>query len=51
MEEIFRIKPSKARVRDLWIMAKERLEMLKLIPKERTFKVIEENIMRLLSSF
>lgn len=42
MEKIFRIKPDRARAKDLLIMAKERLELLKLIPKDKAYKIIEE---------
>jgi len=40
--EIFRIRRDKARAKDLLKMAKERLELLKLIPRDKTFKIIEE---------
>ena len=41
-EEIFRISRDKERANDLFDMAKERLDMLKLIPKDKTYKIIEE---------
>lgn len=40
--EIFRIRRDKARAKDLLKMAKERLKLLKLIPRDKTFKIIEE---------
>lgn len=40
--EIFRIRRDEARAKDLLKMAKERLELLKLIPRDKTFKIIEE---------
>jgi len=41
-EEIFRISKDKERAKDLFNMAKERLKLLKLIPKDITYKTIEE---------
>jgi len=41
-EEIFRISKDKERAKDLFEMAKERLELLELIPKDKAFKIIEE---------
>lgn len=41
-EEIFRISKDKERARDLFEMAKERLDLLKLIPKDKSYKIIEE---------
>ena len=41
-EEIFRISKDKERAKDLFIMAKERLELLELIPKDKAYKIIEE---------
>ena len=41
-EEIFKISKDKERAQDLLEMAKERLELLKLIPKDKTYKIIEE---------
>jgi len=41
-EDIFRISKDKDRANDLFEMAKERLELIKLIPKDKTFKIIEE---------
>jgi len=41
-EEIFRISKDKERAKDLFEMAKERLELLKLIPKDKAYKIIEE---------
>jgi hypothetical protein len=42
MEDIFRITPDKARAKDLFMMAKERLELIKMIPKDKAYKIIEE---------
>ena len=42
MEEIFKISPDKERAQDLFVMAKERLDILKLIPQDKTYKIIEE---------
>jgi hypothetical protein len=41
-EEIFRISKDKDRASDLLIMAKERLELIELIPKDKAYKIIEE---------
>ncbi|MBU1136367.1 MAG: hypothetical protein ABIG37_01440 [Nanoarchaeota archaeon] len=41
-EEIFRITKDIERAKDLFEMAKERLQDLPLIPKIRTYKIIEE---------
>jgi len=41
-EEIFRISKDKERAKDLFTMAKERLELLELIPKDKAYKIIEE---------
>jgi len=41
-DEIFRISKDKERAKDLFEMAKERLELLKLIPKDKAYKIIEE---------
>lgn len=41
-EEIFRISKDKERARDLFEMSKERQDMIKLIPKDKTYKIIEE---------
>lgn len=41
-DEIFKISKDKERAKDLLEMAKERLEMLKLIPKDKAYKIIEE---------
>lgn len=41
-EEIFRISRDVDRARALFEMAKERLELLKLIPKDKAYKIIEE---------
>lgn len=40
--EIFRISKDKMRAKALFEMAKERLELLKLIPKDKPYKIIEE---------
>ncbi len=41
-EEIFRISIDRERAKDLFVMAKERLDMISLLPKDRTYKIIEE---------
>ena len=41
-EEIFKISKDADRARDLFIMAKERLEMLRLVPKDKAYKIVEE---------
>lgn len=41
-EEIFKIAKDEARAKDLFEMSKERLELLKLLPKDKTYKIIEE---------
>lgn len=41
-EEVFRISKDKERAKDLLKMAYERLELLKLIPKDKAFKIVEE---------
>ena len=41
-EEIFKISKDKERAEDLFEMAKERLKILELIPKDKTYKIIEE---------
>ena len=41
-DEIFKISKDKERAKDLFEMAKERLELLKLIPKDKSYKIIEE---------
>ncbi len=40
--DIFRISKDKERAEDLFVMAKERLDMLKIIPKDKCYKIIEE---------
>lgn len=42
MDEVFKISSDKARARDLLIMSKERLDIIKIIPEEKTYKIIEE---------
>ncbi len=41
-EEIFKISKDRERARDLFEMAKDRLELLKLVPKDKAYKIIEE---------
>jgi len=41
-EEIFKITKDRERAEDLLIMAEERLDILKVIPKDKTYKIIEE---------
>lgn len=40
--EIFKITKDKERAEDLLIMSKERLEIIKILPKDKTYKIIEE---------
>ena len=42
MDEIFRITPDKERAADLYEMSKERMELLKIIPKEMAYRIVEE---------
>jgi hypothetical protein len=42
-EEIFRISKDYERAKDLFEMAKERPELLELIPKDKAYKIIEEH--------
>jgi len=42
MEEIFKITKDRERAEDLFIMAKERLDIIKILPKDKTYKIIEE---------
>ncbi len=41
-DEIFRISEDPERAKDLFDMALDRLELIKLIPKEKAYKIIEE---------
>lgn len=41
-EEIFKISKDRDRAKDLFDMAKDRLSLLKIIPKNKTYKIIEE---------
>ena len=41
-EDVFRISKDRARARDLLEMAKERIEIIDLLPKDKIFKLIEE---------
>ncbi len=43
MEEIFRISKDRERAKDLIEMAEERVEMLRLIPKDKAYKIVEEH--------
>ena len=42
MDEIFRISKDKERAEDLYEMAKDRIELLNLIPKDKSYKMVEE---------
>lgn len=42
MDEVFRISRDRERAKDLFDMAKDRLELIKLLPKDRIYKIIEE---------
>jgi len=42
MKEIFKISKDTERAEDLLIMAKERLEIINLIPRDKSYKIIEE---------
>jgi len=41
-EEIFKITEDKDRAKDLLVMAIERLEIIKILPKDKPYKIIEE---------
>lgn len=41
-DEIFRITKDKGRAEDLFNMAKERLEIIKILPKDKVYKIVEE---------
>ena len=41
-DEIFKISKDRERAKDLLEMAKERLDLVKLIPKDKAYKIIEE---------
>ncbi len=41
-EDIFKISKDKDRAKDLFEMAKERLDLIRLIPKDKAYKIIEE---------
>ncbi len=42
MDEIFRVSKDKERAEDLYEMAKDRIELLNLIPKDKSYKIVEE---------
>ncbi|MBI3190223.1 hypothetical protein HYZ41_00815 [archaeon] len=42
MDEVFKISSDRERAKDLLIMSKERLDIIKIIPEEKTYKIIEE---------
>ena len=42
MDEVFKVKKDKERAKDLLIMAKERIDMIKIYPRDKTYKLIEE---------
>jgi len=42
VDEIFRISKDKERAEDLYEMAKDRIELLNLIPKDKSYKMVEE---------
>ena len=41
-EDIFKISKDKDRAEDLFKMANERIELLNIIPRDKTYKIIEE---------
>jgi|SRR3989344_52049 len=41
-DEIFKISKEKDRASDLFEMAKERLEIIKILPRDKSYKIIEE---------
>lgn len=41
-DEIFKISKDKERANDLFEMANERMELIKLIPRDKVYKIIEE---------
>ncbi|GIU68251.1 MAG: hypothetical protein KatS3mg001_101 [Candidatus Pacearchaeota archaeon] len=42
MKEIFKISKDKERAKDLFKMAKDRLEIIKILPRDKPYKFIEE---------
>ena len=40
-DEIFKISKEKDRASDLFEMAKERLEIIKILPRDKSYKIIE----------
>ena len=42
MDEVFKIKKDRERAEDLLTMAKERLGLIKIYPREKPYKIIEE---------
>ena len=42
MDDVFHITPDRERASDLFVMSKERVSMLKLIPKNMTYRIVEE---------
>jgi len=41
-DEIFKISKDKARANDLFTIAKERLEIIDILPRDKTYKIMEE---------
>ena len=41
-EEIFKISKDISRAKDLFQISKERLEIIEILPKDKTYKIIEE---------
>lgn len=41
-DKIFKITRDKERANDLFVMAQERLEIIKILPKDKSYKIIEE---------
>jgi len=41
-DEIFKISRDKDRAKDLLIIAKERLEIIEILPRDKTYKILEE---------
>lgn len=42
MDEVFKVKKDFERAEDLFFMAKDRLDLIKIYPKDKSYKIIEE---------
>jgi hypothetical protein len=41
-DKIFRITQDRERAKDLFVMAKERVDIIKILPMDKLYKIIEE---------